>query len=628
MPTPLSLLRDWMAAQHVESFYLPIGDPHSDEYTPAHWQLLPWLTGFTGSAGTVVVTADKAALWTDSRYWLQAAAELEGTGIELMRDGKEGVPDPISWLIDAGICSEQTPFLGGTFSDERLPEPPAGKAERPAAPKAHLLVPGDMVSFDQLTDMAGRLAHGQTVVGDSSIFDAMWPERPALPSGVIKPQPLEWAGDTPAHKLAALRETLRAKMGAKGRYVLGDLSDIAWLLNLRGADIDCNPLFIAWLTYEMEADRFTLFTHYETMMPEARRQTEEAGVALRTYADFANALKEGGEDSPLWFDFATSPASLSRMSRSSILPLPSPVAPLRAVKNRAEQDGFRQAMARDGVALVKFLHWLDEARARGERLTEMSIDARLTALRADQPGFDGLSFPTIAGFGPHGAIVHYEATAETDAAIEGDGLLLLDSGAQYDCGTTDITRTLSFGTPGAEERRVTTLVLKGHLALQRLVFPDGATGLQLDLAARQAMWAEGYDFGHGTGHGVGSHLCVHEGPQQIRKNPRNCTLIPFRAGMTITDEPGIYVEGKFGVRIENTLLVVPDRTTPYGTFLRFEPLTLCPYDLRAVDINLLSIEERRQIDDYHALVADRLMPLLDDMADREWLCKATRPILA
>lgn len=283
-------------------------------------------------------------------------------------------------------------------------------------------------------------------------------------------------------------------------------------------------------------------------------------------------------------------------------------------------------MERDGAALVGFLRRLDEKMAKREEMTEISVDELLTSLRAKQDGYEQLSFATIAAYGPHGAIVHYEADETGNATLGTSSLILIDSGAQYDCGTTDITRTLALGIPTEEEKKVYTLVLKGHLALQRLHFPDGANGLQIDLAARQYMWAEGYDFGHGTGHGVGSHLCVHEGPHQIRKNPRACTAVPLREGMTVTDEPGIYVEGKFGVRIENTLLIVRDRTTPFGSFLRFEPLTLCPYDLRPVDFSLLSEEEVNQINEYHNEVYKRLRPLLTDFEDITWLEKTTSAV--
>ena len=308
-------------------------------------------------------------------------------------------------------------------------------------------------------------------------------------------------------------------------------------------------------------------------------------------------------------------------------PLESEVARWRAVKSSAEAEGFRQAMLRDGVALVQFLRRLDEQMAAGDCPTEMEVDAQLTALRAAQPGFRELSFATIAGYAAHGAIVHYEAEPATDVRLKPEGLLLLDSGAQFDCGTTDITRTLALGPTTDEERRVYTLVLKGHLALARLRFPEGTTGLQLDTAARQPLWAEGYDFGHGTGHGVGSHLCVHEGPHQIRKNLRACTLIPFGPGLTVTDEPGIYVEGRFGVRIENVLLCQPAGETPFGRFLGFETLTLCPYDLRPLDRSLLTPEEAAQINAYHTEVRTRLLPLLTDEADRQWLRRATEPLV-
>ncbi len=581
-------LREWMKSQGLDAYWVPTADPHNDEYIPAHWMCREWLTGFTGSAGLAVVTLTEALLWTDSRYWLQAEEQLAGTPFKVMREGDPNVTPPAEWLAQA-IGHEPFTYVVGT--------------------------PPDMVTAetDRTFDNLGLTL--QTFAPDP--FDALWTDRPALPAAPITVQDAEWTGLSVNDKLLRTAQWLNLHLKADC-YLFNDLSDIAWLLNLRGADIPFNPVFVAYLIYNREGCKFTLFTHTETLLPEARAQLDEAGVGLAPY-----------EETPEFCCTHRVQASASvcmAMPLTHDEPLESEVPAWRATKTQAEAEGFRQAMLRDGVALVQFLRRLDEQMASGHCPTEMEADAQLTALRAAQPGFRELSFATIAGYAAHGAIVHYEATPETDARLKPEGLLLLDSGAQYDCGTTDITRTIALGPVTDEERRVYTLVLKGHLALARLRFPWGTTGLQLDTAARQPLWAAGYDFGHGTGHGVGSHLCVHEGPHQIRKNYRACTVIPFEPGLTVTDEPGIYVEGRFGVRIENVLLCRPAGETPFGRFLDFETLTLCPYDLRPVYRTLLTPEEVRQINDYHAEVRTRLLPLLTDEADRQWLARATEPL--
>lgn len=588
---PTQLLRQWMQAHGAEAVYVVINDPHGSEYTAAHWQYLRYLTGFTGSAAMAVVTQTEALLWTDSRYWLQAADELSMQGYTLMRAGAPGVPGPFVWCIQHGF--------------------------------KRISVPGELVLF--YDENAAHL-NGLDIeaIDTTSLFAEVWPERPALPAEPISVQPLKWAGETAQSKLKRLADYLK-KHGVKEHFLVCDLADIAWLLNLRGRDVACNPVFVAWLVMDVRSGHSTLYTHGETLTDEAREQLRACDVELQPY----EAIHAWEGLATCSFPIDEAPLMFREAYRGPGLSLRFVVNPIerwRAAKNEAEQAGFREAMERDGVALVQFLRWMDRMRQAGTLPTEMGLDHCLTKLRAAQPGYDQLSFDTIAGYGPHGAIVHYEADPETDVKLQPRGLLLLDSGAQYDCGTTDITRTLALGPLTDEERRVYTLVFKGHLALQRQQFPTGSIGMQLDLAARQYMWNEGYNFGHGTGHGVGSHLCVHEGPQQIRDEMRSCTQVVLTAGMTITDEPGIYVEGRFGVRIENTLLVVEGDKTPFGTFLRFEPLTLCPYDLTAVDRSMLTETEVRQINDYHAMVRERLMPRLTDEADREWLTAHTQPI--
>ncbi len=621
-------LRQWMQsvsethdAQQGElpltAYFIPTADPHNNEYIPDHWKCREWLTGFTGSAGTAVVTQREALLWTDSRYWLQAEEQLEGTPFRLMREGQEGVPSPAEWLKQ---------------NDEAL--------------QGLVGCPADMLSDALANELTEE---GAELYVETDAFDRIWADRPQLPHGRVSIFPEEYAGETAAEKLCRTRQAVKAhiKAGhfsifafedtglyqakerfAKGGYLVNDLSETAWLLNLRGSDVECNPVFLSYLWISLTEEKAILFAHEEGFGNDVKEQLRKARVELRPYAEAApfvfshDTLMD--HSAPVIFD---SSVMTSLGMSSAVRDFIPPVVPeLRMAKNASELCGMRQAMLRDGVALVKFHRWLDESMEKGERLTEISVDEKLTACRAEQPGFKERSFATIAGYGPHGAVVHYEATPETDAPLQPRSLLLLDSGAQYDCGTTDITRTVALGPVSEEERRVYTLVLKGHLALARQQFPDGATGLQLDLAARQYMWNEGYDFGHGTGHGVGTQLCVHEGPQQIRKDVRPCTAVRFRPGMTITDEPGLYVEGRFGVRIENVLVCTESLTNAFGRFDRFETLTLCPYDLRPVERTMLTAVEVEQINAYHATVRERILPLLTDEADRQWLCKATERI--
>ncbi len=589
-------LRQWMEQEGLGCFIVPTTDPHDSEYTPAHWKAREWLSGFTGSAGTALVTPDEALLWTDSRYFLQAGQQLAGTPFRLMRDGLPDTPSIREWL------QAHAPGLGRV---------------------GYVAATATCTLRDEW--LAGLESSLDSVACKDDPFDLLWTDRPPVPSEPLEVVPAELAGRDARTKLRELYAAAARGEGRGHALLLNDLSEIAWTLNLRGNDIEYNPLFVSYLL--VEAGGATLFTDPRHLTDAVREYLAACGVAVAGYDGWRQALTAlpSGTLLHLPSGMNLAVAGLCRQAGVSTQVEASPVPPRRAVKTPEEQDGFRRAMVRDGVALVRFLRWLDEAVPAGH-VTELDVDRRLTALRAEQPGFRGLSFPTIAGYGPHGAIVHYEADAATAATLRPEGLLLLDSGAQYEYGTTDITRTIALGPVTEEERHVYTLVLKGHIGLSRCRFPEGTTGLELDLAARQDMWREGYDFGHGTGHGVGFHLCVHEGPHQIRKDCRACTLVPFRAGMTVTDEPGIYVAGRFGVRIENTLLAVPGIETEFGRFLEFEPLTLCPIDMRPADPGLLTRDERIWINGYHATVRERLMPLLDDEGDRRWLENATQPI--
>ena len=566
-------LRKWMQGEGIDIFIIPTLDPHNSEYVPEHWKCRQWLTGFTGSAGTALVTAREALLWTDSRYWLQAAEQLSGTPFTLMREGEDC--DLTAWLQEALKVS----------------------------PTLHIGFAPDMMTPESYSQWLAPLAlePSQTVC-TADPFALLWDGRPALSTAPAEIMPDEVAGRSAADKLHALTEWLAQHH--RDRLFITELSEICWTLDLRGDDIPDNPFVIAFLEVRTSAPH-RLFIHQSKITPEVEDHLKALHVDIHPY------------DEGLQLQLAALREPVAE----------SPVAAWRALKNPVEREGMRRAHVLDGVAMVRFMAWLERSMAEGRTdITEMEVDRQLTALRSEHPDFLGLSFETIAAYGPHGAIVHYEATPETDARLEPHGLLLLDSGGPHTCATTDIPRTTALGTPTPEDRRVYTLVLKGHLQLAHAIFPDGTTGLQLDTYARAAMWREGYDYGHGTGHGVGHRLGVHEGPLQIRKNLRACTTLPFHAGQTITDEPGIYIPGAFGVRIENLLLATEGPETPFGKFLRFDNLTLCPYDLKPVDFDLLTPQERQWLNLYHAHVREILMPLLHHEAERQWLDQATRPI--
>ncbi len=580
-------LRQCLREQSLSAFIIPSTDPHSGEYVPDHWKTREWVSGFTGSAGTAVITLDDAALWTDSRYFLQAADQLDGTGIRLMKDRLPDTPSIPEWL-------------GQSLS-----------------PGAVVGVDGWVNTIGETQALREALAReGLTLRTDYDPVTRLWDDRPALPGTPVSIHPLEYAGVACHEKLAAIREKLLAR-GADG-ILLSTLDDIAWTLNMRGNDVHCNPVFVSYLL--ITSQESILYVRAEKLTTEVKAYLAQEGVNTEDYDD----LQEDLRDYP-YATLSLDPGRTNEAVRQAVNPLTkvlleeSPVPLMKAVKNEAEIRGFHAAMLRDGVAMVKFLKWLEEAVPKGKE-TEMSIDRKLYECRAEQPLFRGISFDTIAGYKEHAAIVHYEATPETDKPLAPEGLLLLDSGAQYADGTTDITRTIALGETTDDERRDYTLVLKGHIGLTRACFPQGTCGTQLDVLARQAMWREGANFLHGTGHGVGAYLNVHEGPHQIRMNHMPT---PLRPGMTVTDEPGIYRAGRYGIRTENTLLVVPYRETEFGTFYTFEPLTLCPIDTRPIVRSMLTAEETEWLNAYHRMVYDRLSPLLDE-EHRAWLESKTK----
>lgn len=588
----LEALREVMRRENLDAFIFPSTDPHNSEYVPDRWKGREWISGFNGSAGTAVVTMHSAALWTDSRYFIAAADQLSGTEFQLMKLKIEGTPTISEWLGSElrEVSSAQVGVDGMCNS----------------AANVEVLV----------SDL--RREGGITVRTNLDPLDIVWTDRPQIPASKVEIQPVELAGETVASKLTRIRKALR-DLHADG-MLMSALDDVAWTLNLRGTDVHCTPVFVSYLL--ISTTSATLYINKEKLTPEVEAHLESQGVKMAGYDDVRKGIKEYAEYNIL-LDPNETNYTLSRLvDVQEVIRHKSPIPAMKAIKNEVEIRGYRSAMLKDGIALVKFLRWLKPAVEAGGQ-TEISIDKKLTSLRAEQPLFRDISFDTIAGYGAHGAIVHYEATPETDIPLEPHGLLLLDSGAQYQDGTTDITRTIALGPVSDYEKHIYTLVLKGHIQLEICKFPSGASGTQMDILAREAMWREGLNYLHGTGHGVGSYLSVHEGPHQFRLE---WMPAPFLENMTVTDEPGIYLAGQFGVRIENTLLISHYKDTEFGKFLQFESLTLCPIDTTPVVKEELLPEEVAWLNEYHQHVYDMLAPHLDDEGDKEWLRKATMPI--
>lgn len=586
----LESLREVMRREHLSAFIFPSTDAHQSEYVADHWQGRTWISGFNGSAGTAVVTMKSAALWTDSRYFLAAEEQLKGTEFQLMKLKIEGTPTISEWL-----------------------------AQELQGENAEVGLDGMVNSYHETMGLIAdlRKSGGITVRTNFDPLGLIWTDRPAIPANPVEIQPMEFAGESVASKISRIRTALRQRH-ADG-MLISALDDIAWTLNLRGTDVHCVPVFVSYLL--ISSQQVSLYVDSAKINDEVKAYLTENGISLYPYNKVAEGLERYSEYNILLDGDETSYFLWKTVKCQEIIAGNSPVPAMKAQKNDREIAGFRQAMLRDGVAMVKFLRWLKPAVEAGGQ-TEISIDGKLTSLRAEQHLFRDISFDTIAGYQAHGAIVHYEATPETDVALKPEGLILIDSGAQYQDGTTDITRTIALGPVTEEMKHVYTLVLKGHIQLELAKFPDGASGTQLDALARECMWREGYNYLHGTGHGVGSYLSVHEGPHQIRMEWKPT---PLRAGMTVTDEPGLYLSGKFGVRIENTLLIKDYQTTEFGKFLQMESLTLCPIDLTPVDFSMLQPEEIEWLDTYHRDVFEKLSPYLEG-EDMEWLREATRPV--
>ena len=598
-------LREVMRREHLAACIFPSTDPHQSEYVADHWKGREWISGFNGSAGTAVVTLTSAALWTDSRYFLAAEEQLKGTEFQLMKLKVEGTPTIPAWLGKE--------IMGSRHLKEDWSE---------------VAIDGRCSSVSEVRDLIAdlRQENGITLRTNFDPLKLIWKDRPAIPENPVEIYPLKYAGESTRDKITRIREALRERH-ADG-MLMAALDDIAWTLNLRGTDVHCNPVFVSYLLIASKS--VTLYINKVKLSPEVLAYLKAEDIKVEDYEQVENGLKayfeynillDPNEVNYRLYEVVKNKGKQDNRPKTEIVETESPVKRMKTVKNATEIAGFRSAMLKDGIAMVKFLRWLKPAVEAGGQ-TEISVDKMLTALRAEQPLFRGISFDTIAGYQAHGAIVHYEATPETDVALKPEGFLLLDSGAQYLDGTTDITRTIALGPLTEEQKRVYTLVLKGHIQVELCKFPSGASGTQLDILAREAMWREGLNYLHGTGHGVGSYLNVHEGPHQLRMEWKPAPLVE---GMTVTDEPGIYLAGKFGVRIENTLLITPYQETEFGKFLQFESLTLCPIDKSPIIKEMLLDEEVEWLNGYHQRVLDMLSPYLSE-DEAEWLREACAPI--
>ena len=587
----LARLRELMRREKLSAFVFPSTDPHNGEYVPDHWKGREWVSGFNGSAGTVVVTGNAAALWTDSRYFIAAAQQLEGTGIELMKLKIPGTPTIAEWLGQQLIdCQRPEVGIDGMVNSQASAEA-------------------------LIADL--RSHGGITVRTNLDPLKTIWTDRPPFPQDLVSVHPLEYAGEDVKSKVSRIRKALR-DLHADG-MLMSALDDIAWTLNMRGTDVHCNPVFVSYLL--ISSNSVTLYINKVKLSHVVMAYLQDNGVSIDDYENVDKGLKSY-PDYNILIDPDETCYTLARIAAcQEVVRSKSPVPALKAVKNEAEIRGYRSAMLKDGIAMVKFLKWLKPAVQAGGQ-TELSVDRKLTSLRRQQPLFRDISFDTIAGYATHAAIVHYEATPETDIPLEPHGMILIDSGAQYQDGTTDITRTIALGPVSDYEKHVYTLVLKGHIQLAMCKFPKGAAGTQMDILARSAMWREGLNYLHGTGHGVGSYLNVHEGPHQFRME---WMPAPFVEGMTVTDEPGIYLPDRFGVRIENTMIVEKYKTTEFGEFLQFDALTLCPIDTAPIDVGMLSDEEVEWLNSYHRRVYDAIAPHVS-MDEREWLREATKEI--
>lgn len=585
----IAALRAIMEREDIAAFIIPSTDPHLSEYVAPHWESRKWISGFTGSAGTVVITRHEAGLWTDSRYFLQAAQQLEGTEIVLYKEMLPETPSIPDFLI------------------QHLKESDA------------VGIDGKMFAATQVVQLKSEL--GKAGISIKAIPDPMtelWTDRPAIPNNPAFVYDICYAGISCKEKIETIRTSIQ-KIGAE-YILLSALDEIAWTLNIRGNDVHCNPVVISYLLIGRDSVHF--FIQPKKVTNELAAYLTQNDIQVHPYDSVEAFLSRLNGTSILAEPAKTNYAVYSSIpSDCTIVTGPSPVSLLKAIRNQQEIEGMHSAMLKDGVALVKFLKWLEEAVPTGKE-TEISIDKKLHEFRAAQPLYVGESFDTIAGYKEHGAIVHYEATPETDVTLKPEGFLLLDSGAQYLDGTTDITRTIALGNLTEEEKTDYTLILKGHIDLAMAVFPEGTRGAQLDVLARMPIWQHHMNFLHGTGHGVGHFLNVHEGPQSIRMNENPVTL---HAGMLTSNEPGVYKAGSHGIRTENLVLTVPAGEGMFGSYLKFETVTLCPICTKGIIKSLLTNEEIGWLNDYHHMVYEKLTPMLDEN-ERQWLKNACKAI--
>lgn len=585
----IEALRKEMAAAGVKAVILPRTDAHLSEYISAHWHIVRYLSGFTGSAGTMVVTDKEALLWVDSRYFLQGAQQIEGTGIILMKDGLPDTPSVTEYL-----CSKLA--KGDTVG-----------------------INGMLMSIDDTAALRTRLnACGIKLDVDFDPIDRVWADRPALPSDKIFIHDVKYAGETASSKIARILESAAAQ-GAQA-YFTSALDEIAWILNIRSNDVPCNPVATSFLYLAPQGS--TLFVDEAKMTPEVEAFLAEAGVAVAPYGAVLASLAAVPADVTVLLSGSRASGAIAHVLDGRFVKGDSPVAIPKAIKNEIQIAGIRQAHLRDGVAMVRSLMEIEKTLAEGKRLTEMGVADILLKHRSAGDLFFDLSFESICGFGPNGAIVHYTATPESDTVITTDSLLLIDSGANYFDGTTDITRTIAIGKPSADMRHDFTLVMKGHIAIATAIYPEGTRGAQLDAFARMPLWKEGKSYLHGTGHGIGHFLNVHEGPQSIRLND---TLAPLTPGMLTSNEPGVYLADRYGIRCENLVLTIPYEETEFGKFYAFETITLCPFDRSLFVVEEMTAGEIKWVDDYHRTVYDRLAPLMTE-EERAWLAAATAPL--
>lgn len=586
----IELFRKLMKDKGIDAYIIPSSDPHQSEYVPEHYKARAFISGFTGSAGTVVVTQDKAGLWTDGRYYIQAEKQLDGTGIKLFKAAQIGVPSFADWIYDEMSEGQCVGF------DGRLLSTTMAKQMKEKFDKKKLKI-------NKKYDMVGEI----------------WKDRPQVPVEQVYIHDIDFSGKTTLEKLKEVRLEM-SKMGVN-YYLLSSLDDIAWLFNLRGRDIANNPVFIAFALISM--DNAWLFIDERKVGPIVKEELEKNGTYVDGYDKIKSRLTSLKKGDKILFDpnkvninlYDSINKEAQRINGDNV------TTKLKAVKNETEIRNLRNCQVKDGIAMVKFLYWLDKNLASGQ-ITEISAADMLEKYRSEQECFAGISFDTIAGYKDHAAMMHYKAAPETQYELNTEGMYLVDSGGQYLDGTTDITRTIVLGSLSDEEKRDFTLVLKGHIALASAKFLYGATGSSLDVLARQPLWEMGIDYKCGTGHGVGYMLNVHEGPQSISPRPNTVVLEP---GMIITNEPGIYREGKYGIRTENMMLVNLDEETEFGQFMKFETISYCPIDLDGIDADILNQKEKHWLNDYHSRVYDLISPHLNE-EERKWLKRETREI--